>query len=121
MNDIERVVGLPPSPRPTVLAARDASSFNDEALGFALSPRLRSELAALSLVPVLQGSRVDAVWLRDVAEPAPDVATVAGLAARAREVTVADSVDWMANTPENGTLIPPKLMMQLIECMELRP
>ncbi len=117
---IERAVGLPPMPRPTQVAERDPASYTDEALGFALSPVLRDELSAMTLAPVLQASQVDTMWLRDPNAPVPDVAAHAALAARARELTVNDSVDWMANTPENGTLIPPRLMVQLIECMELR-
>jgi uncharacterized protein len=117
--EVERSLSLPPKPRPSEIAARDPISFTDEALGFALSPALRQQLAALRLDKVLQRSSVEAMWLRDATDVGTPAAVQSALAARARELPVEENVDWMVNTPENGTLIPPKLMMKLIECTEL--
>lgn len=119
VREVEKSLGLPPYPRPSKLAADDPTAFTDEALGFALSPALRQQLAALRLDQVLQRSSVQVTWLRDAADMGIPINVRSSLAARAHEVLIDESVDWLSNTPENGTLIPPKLMMQLIDCAEL--
>lgn len=91
------------------LAARDPDSFRDEAFGIAISAALRREL-------------LESDWsamLGQLAAPVTvvvDEAAIPGLKRRAeshRLVAAAEPVDWLADLPEDGTLLPGKLAAQL--------
>ena len=113
---VESLLSLPPDPRPSEVALRDAAAYTSEALGYGLSPRLREQLLALRLDPLRRSGDVEVVWMRDggdASQPAPG-ATSPGTQVWPME----EGSDWMADTPDNGTLIPARLMMQIMRSVE---
>lgn len=102
---LDQVLALPPVPRASDEAAQQPQSHQDQALGFGLGQALRAQLAALDGWPT---PTQPTVWL-DVALPYSR-APVAG----PRVEPADEAVDWMLDTPDNGTLIPARLSAQLM-------
>lgn len=105
---LDEVLALPSMPTSQQQALADPASHLDQALGFGLGDGLRLQLLALAGLP-LPGR--PCVCLADVAL-AYSGQPVAGPGQRVEPV--ADRVDWLADTPDNGTLIPARLLAQLM-------
>lgn len=110
--NLDVATGVPPEPRAAETARRDAGAFRDEALGAAVPPSLRAELAALDGAALIATLGVDATVIVDPANPA---GLRADAAVGPRFAAAAESVDWLADLTEDGTLLPGKLSAQLIK------
>jgi pimeloyl-ACP methyl ester carboxylesterase len=113
---LEEAFSLPPEPTLADLA-RDPANFRDEALGFALSPLLRGQIAALHPAhhqwPALP---LPVVVLAD-----PDSADGRELAAvcardpgRVQMVTVQHGIEWASDSAETGALVPLSALTELV-------
>lgn len=110
--EVESVLSLRPRPSPVEVALSDPESFKDEALGFALSPTLRAELGRLRLDRDTPKAPVESVWIDASATPAaPGTPSLSWKLEETR--------DWLVDTADNGTLIPAKLMMQIMKAVEV--
>ncbi len=88
---------------------RDAQAYRDEALGVALAPALRRAVAETDWLAALAALPVGATVLLD---PARAAAPEPGIG-QARCLSAAESVDWLSDLPEDGTLLPGKLAAQM--------
>lgn len=111
---LDSALGVPPSPRAAQVAQHDPLALRDEALGTRLSESLRRGLAALDGAALIAGLPVDAVVIEDPADAA-GVRRGAQPAPRVRFETAAESVDWLSDLTEDGTLLPGKLAAQLMK------
>lgn len=114
---IEKSFSLPLDPVPSVVAARDPASYNDEAMGFALSPRLREQLRGLQFEALWNGMATPCVAIGD---PSDDdgrelLRLRAAQPARATLVELHHGTDWTSDTAENGTLLPTQALMQITQ------
>lgn len=110
--EIESVLSLRPRPSPVEVALADPESFKGEALGFALSPTLRAELARLRLDRDTPKPPVESIWIDETAAPA-------GPGIRSLAWKLEETRDWLVDTADNGTLIPARLMMQIMKAVEV--
>lgn len=114
---LERAYSIVPTPAPAV-QAQDSACFRDEAIGFALGPLLREQLAALTL----ESHRWPARPASIVALTDPEGADGRHLAAaRAREAERVDvvehrhGIDWTADTADNTALVPAQALSHLLK------
>lgn len=110
--EIESVLSLRPRPSPIEVALADPESFKQEALGFALSPQLRAELGRLRLDRDTPSAPVESIWIDETGAPA-------GPRTRSLSWKLEETRDWLADTADNGTLIPARLMMQIMKAVEV--
>lgn len=108
---------LMPRPAPAVVA-RDPSLFRDEAIGFALSPAFRAQVATLSPCSPDWPSRPKSI----VALTDPDDADGRDLAlacqtapGRVRAVAVHHGTDWTSDTAESSALVPAPALLRLVQ------
>ena len=111
---LEWAFSVPLNPSPSALA-RDPLHYRDEALGFALSPLLRRQVAALrptadswpgrplSIAVVIDPDAADGSGLRTNRDAYPS---------RVRVAPVGHGIDW---TGEDGTLVPTAALAQLVQ------
>ncbi|TXH57836.1 MAG: hypothetical protein E6Q93_11530 [Burkholderiaceae bacterium] len=90
-------------------AARDPEAFRDEAFGIAISGALRRELIEPDWRALLGPLATQASVVLDEAA----IPGLKGRAESARLLAAAEPVDWPADIPEDGTLLPGKLAAQL--------
>ncbi|MBS0437019.1 MAG: alpha/beta hydrolase [Proteobacteria bacterium] len=91
------------------LAQSDPQAFCDEAFGIAISGGLRREVVESDWQAMLGQIPAEATLVLDEGR----IAELKRSAERARFVPAAESVDWLADLPEDGTLLPGKLAAQL--------
>ncbi len=90
------------------LARQRPELYRDEALGIALSGKLRSELTDTDWRERLQAPRVPATLLLTSPEQLPSAHP-----GDLRVVALAETVDWLSDLPADGTLLPGRLAAQL--------
>lgn len=116
IDNIEEAFSLMPSPPPRTLA-RDPSALCDEALGYAISPALRAQLAAW---PGAQGlwpaAPADIVAIvREDAHGADLRAALTAGPQRVRLRTVHHDIDWTHDTADNTALVPTQALLALAQ------
>lgn len=114
---IERAFSLPPDRLPSAVAARNPASYNDEAMGFAISPQLRDQLRSLHFESLWNGLATPCVAIGD---PSDDdgrelLRLQAAQPGRATLVELQHGTDWTSDTAENGTLLPTQALMKITE------
>lgn len=113
---LEQAFSVVPKPPPHTLA-RDPNRYLDEALGFALSPALRSQISSLSLASLDWPLAADSI----VALVDPGDADGRDLAAEAlrpaprfQAVEVRHGTDWMRDSAEQSSLVPAQALQALV-------
>ena len=114
---LEDAFSLLPVPAPAA-TARDPAQFRDEAIGFALSPRLRSQLAALSPGDHRWPARPASIVV--LTDPDDDdgralAAACAREPGRVQSVVVRHGTDWTSDTADNSALVPAAALMQFMK------
>lgn len=108
---------LPSTPTP-VAWARNSACLCDEAIGFALSPLLRSQLAALSVAGHRWPARPESIIVVTDPEDADgrDLAAVCTPETRGvQAVVVHHGTDWTSDLAGNSALVPAAALMQLVQ------
>ncbi len=118
---LEAAFSLPADPLPAHLL-RDPAQYRDEAIGFAVSPLLRQQLAGLRPQPGLWPSWPESiVALADTGNA--DGRDLAALCAqepqRVRLIEFAHGTDWTSDTADNGVLVPAQALTQLVQLAAL--
>jgi pimeloyl-ACP methyl ester carboxylesterase len=105
---------LVPSPNPARLA-EDPAQYCDQAIGYALSPSLREQLAALRLTGSGWPSReVESVMVGDPDDP--DMREwAAAPPAKARFLALQHGIDWTSNSAGSLPLVPAPALMALTQ------
>lgn len=111
---IDSALDVPPNPRALDRARTDPLSFQDEALGSGLSELLRRQLASLDGNQMIARVPMQAVVITDPASAAGARADAQG-AQRLRFTPAAESVDWLSDLTEDGTLLPGRLSAQVMK------
>lgn len=114
---LEEAFSLMPVPSPAELA-RDPTRFCDEAIGFALAPRLREQLAGLRPSGHRWPTRPRSIVV--IGEPDGDDAADLSAAckrepARVQTVAVRHGIDWTTDEAGDNALVPAAALMQLME------
>jgi uncharacterized protein len=114
---LENVYSLPLNPAPRDLAD-DPSCYRDEAIGFALSPRLRSQLMALGteshswpttpsdIIVITDPDTPDGMDLEFICARNPG---------RAQVLVVQHGTNWTTDTAANTSLVPTAAMMMIAQ------
>lgn len=115
---LEDSYSLTPAPSPTRLL-RDPERFRDEAIGFALSPRLREQLGRLHWRDHRWPDRPASITVLTDPDDADgrDLAAVCegtANAARVQRIAVPHGTDWTSDTARNTALVPGPALMQLV-------
>jgi pimeloyl-ACP methyl ester carboxylesterase len=113
---LEEAFSVVPRPPPRTLA-RNPGRYLDEALGFALPPTLRSQIASLSLASLEWPLAADAiVALVDPGDADGRDLAAAALqpAARFRALEVRHGTDWMRDSAEQSSLVPAQALQALV-------
>lgn len=119
--NLEQAFSLPP--RPTFAAqAADPARFTDEALGFALPPRLREQLEALRPETLRWPHKPDSIVVltdpRDMDGRAL-APILAGAPGRVQAVEVSHGTDWTTDAADNSALVPANALARLVELSKL--
>lgn len=106
---------VPPEPSPLELA-RDPGRFREEAIGFALSPRMRQQIEALTVAEFVWPARPSTIIVLTDPDDV-DGGDLALARARAPErvqaITVRHGTDWTSDLAGNSALVPAAALMQL--------
>ena len=114
---LEAAFSLPLYPLPAHLL-RDPAQYRDEAIGFAVSPLLRQQLAGLRPQPGQWPSRPASIVA--LADPGSDDGRdLAALCAqdpqRLRLIAFTHGTDWTSDTADNGVLVPAQALTLLVQ------
>lgn len=114
---LEAVYSLPQKPSPRRLAANPAN-YIDEAIGFALSPKFRGQVSAITLDShVWPASPADIAVLADPGtRDGNDMATIcARMPERVRLIEVRHGTNWTTDTAANTSLVPTAALMGIAQ------
>lgn len=117
VETLEQAFSVAPRPLPRALA-RDPHRYLDEALGFALPPKLRAQISSLTPASIdwpLAGNAIVALVDPDDADGRALAAEAARPAARFRAIEVRHGTDWMRDSAEQSALVPAPALRALLE------
>lgn len=117
VTSLEEAFSLMPSPTPSE-SARDPRRFSDEAIGFALAPLLREQLAALRLPEHHWPGRPASIVVLTDPDDADghDLAVVcAADPGKVAVVPLRHRTDWTTDAADNSALVPAAALMKLVQ------
>jgi len=115
--NLQEAFSVVSTPTPEALA-RNPACFCDEAIGFALSPLLRSQLLTLSVAGHRWPARPESIIVLTDPEDADgrDLAVVRAKQARGvQTVVVRHGTDWTTDLAGDSALVPAAALMQLVQ------